>query len=202
MKSSTPSYSNKTPFLDTQASLSCACKTRCNSAKYCCCKKNKLSCSARCHPGHSCTNGDHTKPLCKMDLTAELSGEDEDTWVTICTAQLTKYHKAILASPKSWLDDLIITAAQLIPPQEQFVQIINVNKNHWIALFNVGCQKACIKIFDCNGDKELPKPTLKLISALLQTQENQFSVEFVDVQLQEGSHDCGFFCSGVHHFHL
>ena len=64
MKSSTLSYSNKTPFMDTQASLSCACKTRCNSAKYCCCKKNKLSYSARCHPGHSCTNGDHTKPLC------------------------------------------------------------------------------------------------------------------------------------------
>ena len=32
-----------------------------------------------------------------------------------------------------------------------------------------------------------------LISALLQTQENQFSVEFVDVQMQEGSHDCGLF---------
>ena len=63
MKSSTPSYYNKTPFLDTQASLSCACKTRCNSAKYCCCKRNKSSCSTRCHPGHSCTNGDHTKPV-------------------------------------------------------------------------------------------------------------------------------------------
>ena len=34
MKLSTPSSSNKTPFLDTQASLSCVCKTRCNSAKY------------------------------------------------------------------------------------------------------------------------------------------------------------------------
>ena len=112
MKLSPPSSSNKTPFLDTQASLSCACKTRCNSAKYCCCKKNKLSCSARCHPGHSCTNGDHTKPLCKMDLTAELSGDDADIWVTICTVQLTMNHKAILTSPKSWLDDLIITAAQ------------------------------------------------------------------------------------------
>ena len=111
------------------------------------------------------------KPLCKMDLTAELSAEDEDTWVTICTVQLTMYHKAILASPKSWLDDHIITAAlymlkqqhpsidgfqppalsqnfSIIPPQEQFVQIINVNKNHWIALSTVGCQKACIKIFD------------------------------------------------------
>ena len=139
-----------------------------------------------------CTNGDHTKPLCKVDLTAELSGDDEDTWVTICTVQLTMYHKAILTSPKSWLDDLIITTAQymlkqqhpsidgfqslalsqnfsMIPPQEQFVQIINVNINHWIALSTVGCQKASIKIFDCNGGKELPKPTLKLMSGLLQT---------------------------------
>ena len=53
------------------------------------------------HEEDSCTNGDHTKPLCKMELTAELSGDDEDTWVTICTVQLTMYHKAILASPKS-----------------------------------------------------------------------------------------------------
>ena len=77
--------------------------------------------------------------------------------------------------------------------EEQYVQIINVNKNHWIALSTVGCQKACIKIFDSNGSKELPKPTLKLISALLQIQENQFSVEFVDVHMQEGSYDCGLF---------
>ena len=58
---------------------------------------------------------------------------------------------------------------------------------------NFNCQKASIKIFDCNGGKELPKRTLKLMSALLQTQENQFSVEFVDVPLQVGSHDCGLF---------
>ena len=45
----------------------------------------------------------------KMDLAAELSEDDEDTWLTICTVKLTMYHKAILASPKSWLDDLIIT---------------------------------------------------------------------------------------------
>ena len=79
--------------------------------------------------------------------------------------------------------------------QEQFVQIVNVNKNHWIALSTstVGCQKACIRIYDCNGDKELPKSTLKLISALLQTQEDQFAVEFIDVQMQEGSHVCGLF---------
>ena len=73
------------------------------------------------------------------------------------------------------------------------MQIINVNKNHWIALSTVGCQKASIKIFDCNGGKEHPKPTLKLMSGLLQTKENQFIVEFVDIQLQKGSHDCGLF---------
>ena len=68
-----------------------------------------------------------------------------------------------------------------------------MNKNHWIALSTVGCQKACVRIYDCNGGKQLPKSTLKLISALLQTQEDQFAVEFIDVQMQEGSHDCGLF---------
>ena len=197
MKLSTPSNSNKTPFLDTQASLSCACKTRCNSAKYCCCKKNKLSCTAVCHPGHSCTNGNHNNPLCNIDLTAdlELSKDDEDdkdTWVTICHVKLTMYHKAILTTSKSWLDDLIITVAQymlkqqhpsiggfqppalsqnlsMITPLEQFVQIVNVNKNNWIALSTVGCQNTCVRIYDCNGGKQLPKSTLKLISVLLQT---------------------------------
>ena len=121
MKSSTPSNSNKTPFLDTQASLSCAYKMKCNSAKYCCCNKKKSSCSDICHPGHSCTNGDHTKPLCKMDLAVELSEDDEDnedTWLTICTLKLTMYHRAILASPKNWLDDLIITAVQYMLKQQ------------------------------------------------------------------------------------
>ena len=83
-----------------------------------------------CHPGHSCTNGDHNKPLCNIDLTAdpELSkddGDDKDTWVTICDLKLTicdlkltMYHKAILTSSKSWLDDLIITVAQYMLKQQ------------------------------------------------------------------------------------
>ena len=154
MKSSTPSNSNKTPFLDTQASLSCACKTI-GDATVLSTAEKKSSCSGICHPGYSCTNGDHTIPLCKTDLAIELSEDDEDnedTWLTICTVKLTMYHRAILASPKSWLDDLIITAVQymlkqqhpsidgfqppalsqnlsMITPQEQFVQIIKVNKN-------------------------------------------------------------------------
>ena len=111
-------------------------------------------------------------PCAILILTAdpELSKDDEDdkdTWVTICHVKLTMYHKAILTTSKSWLDDLIITVAQymlkqqhpsiggfqppalsqnlaMILPQEQFVQIVNVNKNHWIALSTVGCPKACV----------------------------------------------------------
>ena len=81
----------------------------------------------------------------------------------------------------------------MIPPKDQFMQIINVNKNYWIALSTVGCQTACIIIFDSSGGKELPKSTLMLISDLLQTQEKLFSVELVDFQMLEGSCDCGLF---------
>ena len=71
------------------------------------------------------------------------------------------YHKVIFITPTSWLDDPIITAAQfmlkqqypsidgfqpsvpslnilMIPPKDQFMQIIHVNKNHWIPLL-VAC---------------------------------------------------------------
>ena len=80
----------KIPVLDTQAPLSCVCKTRCNSAILL--QNENSSCYAFCHPGHSCTN--EKKALCKMDLTAELSEDDkddEDTWVTICDVNVRMY---------------------------------------------------------------------------------------------------------------
>ena len=76
----------------------------------------------------------------------------------------------------------------------QYVQIINVNKNHWIA---IGCQKACIKIFDCNGGKELPKSTLMLTDKCPTSNTRKPIFCWVcrcsKFQMQEGSHVCGLF---------
>ena len=87
-----------------------------------------------------------------MDLAAELSEDDEQTWLTV---KLTMYNKAILASPKSWLDDLIITNVQYmlkqqhpfidgfqppalsqdlskIPPLEQIVNVNKISIHCWL----------------------------------------------------------------------
>ena len=140
-------------------------------------------------------------------------------WVTRCGVQLTTYHKNILSSQSEWLDDLIITASQnmlkkqyphikglhatslsqilemVSPPDGEFVQVLNVTNNHWIALSTVGCKASTIKVFDSSGmsRSELPNHTLKVIARLMQCKKRSITIEFVNVQQQEGADDCGLF---------
>lgn len=143
----------------------------------------------------------------------------KEKWITCCGVQLTTYHKNILSSQSEWLDDLIITASQNMlkkqypnikglhatslsqmlemvpPPDGEFVQILNVTNNHWIALSTVGCEVSTIKVFDSSGmgRSKLPNHTLKVIARLMQCNERSFTIEFADVQQQEGGDDCGLF---------
>ena len=87
------------------------------------------------------------------------------------------------------------TLEMVSPPDEEFVQILNVTNNHWIALSTVGCEASTIKVFDSSGmsRSKLPNHTLKVIARLMQCNERHFTIEFVDVQQQEGADDCGLF---------
>ena len=83
-------------------------------------------------------------------------------------------------SRSSWLDDQLINAAQslikkqypligglqplalssqfaMIPPDLDFVQVVNVSNNHWLALSTVGCRQSTIKDFDSLQSGGLPK---------------------------------------------
>ena len=77
-------------------------------------------------------------------------------------------------------------------PDTEFVQVIIVNSNHWVALSTVGCQPSTIKVFDSLGGR-LPKRCLKLVADLMQSREKEVTIEFVDVQEQKGASDCGLF---------
>lgn len=136
-------------------------------------------------------------------------------WATCCGNALKMKQKSILLSRGAWLDDELINAAQLMlkqqypliggfqspvlgdslamtPPDSEFVQVIMVCGNHWIAVSTVGCEPSTIKVYDSLGGR-LPKRSLKLVADLMQTREKLLTVEFVDVQKQRGGSDCGLF---------
>ena len=79
------------------------------------------------------------------------------------------------------------------PPDGEFLQVLNVTNNHWIAFSTVGCKASTIKVFDSLGmnRSKLPNHTLKVIARLMQCNERSIAIEFVDVQQEEAADDCG-----------
>ena len=161
----------------------CLCRTRCNSKKGCLCKRAGLLCLKTCHAGHSCTNvtSSLSTQLTTTDPTTLKDSKDhmQTGWINCSDVLLYTRHKDILSSRSGWLDDLIIDAVQsmlkqqypqiggfqppalsiafaMTPPQLQFVQVINIKRNHWVTLSTVGCQQSIIKICDSMGGR-LPK---------------------------------------------
>ncbi len=197
----------------------CLCRTRCHSKKGCPCKKADIVCRKSCHPGHPCTN---KAPLSTKSSVTDLTVYNDDRsngsleeWTECCGLSLNANHRRILTSRSLWLDDQIINAAQsllkqqhsrvggfqapslsaclsMLPPDKEFVQVVNVCGNHWLALSTIGCQQSAIRIYDSMGGR-LPKATLKLVADLLQSGDKAITIEFVDVQQQRGSNDCGLF---------
>ncbi len=80
----------------------------------------------------------------------------------------------------------------MLSPEKEFVQVVNVCGNHWLALSTIGCQQSAIRVYDSMGGR-LPKATLKLVADLLQSGDKAITIEFVDVQQQRESNDCGLF---------
>ena len=114
------------------------------------------------------------------------------------------------------MDDVIVTAFQFLlreqfphmkglqPPSlgvsltmnplgsHEFVQVINIGDLHWATISTVGCHLSTVKVFDSLHWK-LNDNNLKLVAGLMQSQDNKINIEYVDVQKQTGTSDCGFF---------
>ena len=140
-------------------------------------------------------------------MKSEEQEKSTSAWVTCYGVSLKIKQKLILLSQCAWLDDKLINAAQLmlkerqhpliggfqlpvlgdslamIPPDNEFVQVILSCGDHWIAVSTVGCKPSTLKVCD--------KRSLKLVADLMQTKS--LTVEFVDVQKQKGGSDCGLF---------
>jgi hypothetical protein len=73
----------------------------------------------------------------------------------------------------------------LEPQGGEFVQILNINGNHWITISNIGCKDGHLYVYDTR----LPAATKRL----LHHTGNAITLHYCDVQWQSGSDDSGLF---------
>ena len=131
---------------------------------------------------------------------------------------LTHAEKDILESTHDWLSDLHINAAnQLLKSQfpdqnglqdtltlsamhpyksspRDFVQIMNIARNHWVCVANVFSSPGVVEVFDSMPSYSISSSSLKKqVAAVIKTRENSFQIHHVDVQRQLGGSDCGLF---------
>ena len=77
--------------------------------------------------------------------------------------------------------------------REEFVQIINVRRNHWITVSSVGCPKNSVKIYDSLPSSSLTARVKQQIASICFCEEKEITVTFANVQRQQGGGDCGLF---------
>ena len=69
-----------------------------------------------------------------------------------------------------------------------FVQVLNINKLHWIAVSSMNCQQSIVKVYDSFHGSEDAK---KLIANIMQSPSPKIEVQYIDVQKQKGQSDWG-----------
>ena len=77
-----------------------------------------------------------------------------------------------------------------------FVQVLNVDDNHWITISNIGCDDNHIKVYDSlyRGIPKSGRSTfLAAVALLLNTSKSDMTIEWVDTVKQSGGSDCGLF---------
>ncbi|KAL5491289.1 hypothetical protein EMCRGX_G016548 [Ephydatia muelleri] len=195
--------------------LFCSCKTRC-ATKRCLCKLNHSFCGHYCHPGKSCCNMETAKPQEVVNLSAsEDDAQNDSVWIKVGESVLHKEDKVVLSN-NGWLTDNIIHAAQQLLKQSHphisglqnpilqktktfdvqrnldFVQCLNIKDNHWITVSAASSIPDTINVYDSlNGT--LTEPLKQIIADLMHSAGKQITVQYVSVQYQKGSQDCGLF---------
>ena len=138
---------------------------------------------------------------------------DDSPWLP--NLNLRTADRDILLSKGEWLNDLLIDAAQSVlktenndlsgfqstvlgqnlsfnPEQREFVQILHNGRGHWLTVSTVGAPSSSVFVYDSLYSSASPSQMMQ-IASLLYSKEKKISLLFKDVQMQDGSSDCGVF---------
>ena len=126
---------------------------------------------------------------------------------------LSDGERETIESPSGWLNDNVISAAQLLilqqfphmsglqPPtlaqtkafqvhRGEFVQILCVGGNHWCTVSNVGCSEGVVNVYD-SMYYSVSSTTINVIASLLFTSATKLVIRVMDVGKQSNGSDCG-----------
>ena len=163
-----------------------------------------------------------SKPFSTIDLTSAADSisrkklRTPKTWVKNNLYSLSVAAKERILSPTAWLTDDIISAAQqlirennplvggLQPPclgqtcsftieTGEFIQILHNGADHWLVVSNIGVSRGSVVRVYNSKYQYLTTSTELQLASLVNTPEPRITLEFVDVQKQCGSSDCGVY---------
>jgi hypothetical protein len=144
---------------------------------------------------------------------SDVVSTDSAMWVCNVLYSLTNDDKEITLSPSGWLNDSIISAAQMLmlqhfphmsglqPPTLQqawafdvhrgeFVQILHIHNSHWCVVSNIGCEGGVINYYD-SMYPSISSKTMQLIASLMFSPASELEVRIMDVGQQTNGSDCG-----------
>lgn len=114
-----------------------------------------------------------------------------DKHITAANKLLRKQHPS-----QNGLKDPLILAEKRwwTSGADDFVQIINLSRQHWVCVSNISCPPGIVDVYDSILAYSTGSVALrKQVAAIMKTQDCSFELRFVDVQRQSGGSDCALF---------
>ncbi len=164
------------------------------------------------------TEIDHDKPI--VINSESKSPVKVKPWISSPSALVTLFpsDKLILESPHAWLNDKIVDSAQRIlrnqcdstiggwqttlfeqkpsmfahVSSEDFIQIVLIDRSHWIVVSNIGCDCGTVNVYDSLYNTVTLK-TICQICAFWKCPTKFGTFRLVNIQRQPNSSDCGLF---------
>ena len=112
-----------------------------------------------------------------------------DHIINVCQRMLEEQSEGKI---KGWQPTLYEQEPTKYKPMKEFIQIINIHRNHWIVASSVGCDKGVLNIYDSMYGT-LSLQTKKQICAFWKSAINQITFRMVNIQRQPNAYDCGVF---------
>ena len=139
-----------------------------------------------------------------LSSASEEESEAPEVWVNNGAYSLRRSDEGIILSPRGWLTDMIISAAQMLllqfypdmaglqPPilqkvftfqihSEEFVQIVYVRNSHWCVVSTVGCESGVVRVYD-SLYKTLAQDLVHLIARMVYSPPSELKILRMDVE--------------------